>query len=409
MNKLLLGILCFTVFAASAQDLQAVQRSIASNDYRSAKEQIDNYFADKKNINDAPAWYYKARIYTEIGRQQNKTDYTYLQEAFNAYRRYQELDPKNKLMQLNDNVDLFQLYDLAYNTAADLYNDKDYNPAFNHFKIALDVEEYISKRGYSFQGKKFPLLDTALVNLVGSAAYFSMREEEAVPYFERLANAKISGEDYKGIYALLYSHYLKKNDQVRAVKYLSAGKELFPDNGYWFKLEMGNTASAKDRFVRYEQLLQKYPSNFDLMMDYSVELFNYVYDDTKPADFDGKQSRLQLLLAKALNINANSAMANYVMSQHVYNQVYDMEEALSGMKENTPADQSKKKTYVAKLDQKYEELFTYSLKAYELYSQNPDAEAKQNSRKLLNQLIAYYKKRKQTDKANYYQDKLKAL
>ena len=206
MKKLLLGIFLFIAFIASAQDLQSIQRSIAVNDYLSAKKLVDDFFSDKKNSNDASAWYYKGRVYTEVVRQHDKNNFSALEEAFNAYKRYLELDTKNKLMQLNDNVDLFQLYDLSYNTAADFYNEKSYDPAFNFFKVALDVEEYISKKGFSFQGKTFPSFDTTLINLTGSAAYLANKEEESIPYFERLANAKITGNDYKGMYALLYQH-----------------------------------------------------------------------------------------------------------------------------------------------------------------------------------------------------------
>jgi hypothetical protein len=409
MRILLSGIFFFIAFVASAQDLQTVQRSIASNDYLSAKQQIDSFFSDKNNSNNAAAWYYKGRVYTEVVRQHEKSNYKTLDEAFKAYKRYQELDPKNKLMQLNDNVDLFQLYDLSYNTAADFYNDRNYEPAYSYFKIAVDVEEYIARKGFSFQGKNFPALDTSLINLTGSAAYLSKKEEEAILYFERLANARITGDDYKGVYALLYSFYSKKNDPARSAKYLTTGKELFPDNTYWIKLELGNTVPGKDRFTRYEQLLQKYPGNFDLMMDYSVELFNYVYADNKPEDFGTRQSRLQLLLLKVLNTNPNSAMANFVMSQHVYNRVYGMEEALRGMKEDTPAEQIKKKNFSAKLDQEYEELLTYSLKAYDLYALNLNSETKANCSKVLKQLIAYYQKKKMGDKVSYYQEKLKGL
>lgn len=409
MRKLLLGIFLFIAFIAPAQDLQIVQRSIAANDYLSAKQQIDNFFSDKNNNNNAAAWYYKGRVYTEIVRQHDKTNSQILQDAFTAYKRYQELDPKNKLMQLNDNVDLFQLYDLSYNTAADFYNDKNYGLAFSNFKTALDIEEYIAKKGFSFQGKSFPSFDTSLINLTGSAAYLSKKEEEAIPYFERLANAKISGDDHKGVYALLYNYYAKKNDPVKSAKYLTLGKELFPDNTYWIKMELGNAVSEKDRFTRYEQLVQKYPGNFDLMMDYSVELFNYVYAENRPSDFDNRQSRLQTLLTKTLNADPNSAMANFVMSQHVYNQVYDMEEVLRTMKEGTPAEQAKKKTFSAKLDQKYEELLTYSLKTYDLYAVNLNSDTKTNCRKVLNQLIAYYQKKKLGDKVSYYQEKLKGL
>jgi hypothetical protein len=144
-------------------------------------------------------------------------------------------------------------------------------------------------------------------------------------------------------------------------------------------------------------------------MDYAVELFNYVYADAKPLDFDNRQNRLQVLLTKAVNTDPNSAMANFVMSQHVYNQVYDMEETLRTMKDDTQAEQTKKKNLSAKLDQKYEELLSYSQMAFDLYSQNLTAETKHNYRKVVNQLIVYYQKKKQADKVNYYEQKLKAL
>jgi hypothetical protein len=145
-----------------------------------------------------------------------------------------------------------------------------------------------------------------------------------------------------------------------------------------------------------------------LMIDYAVELFNYVYADDVPVDFDARQTRLQTLLVKAIAVNPNSALANSVMSQHVYNQAYDMESDLKIMKEDTPQEQAKKKAAAAKLDQKYEELLSYSLKAYELYTtQDLRPEEKGNYRKVLNQLVLYYQKKKQAERVQFYQQKLK--
>jgi len=185
---------------------------------------------------------------------------------------------------------------------------------------------------------------------------------------------------------------------------------MYPDNEYWIKLELGNVSGAKERFARYEQLLQKYPNNLTLMMDYAVELHNYVYDDAAPADFEIRQTRLQSLLVKALAINPDSPDANFIMSQHVYNQVYNMESDLKLMKEDTPAEQARKKALSTKLNQKYEDLLTYSQKTYELYTaQGLKADTKENCRKALNQLVVYYQKKKQADRVLYYQQKLKDL
>jgi tetratricopeptide (TPR) repeat protein len=409
MRKLLLGILVFPVLTISAQDLQTVQRSIASNDYLSAKRQIDSVFLDKRSASDATSWYYKGRVYTEVVRQHDTSNYPMLKEAFEAYRKYQELDPKNKLMQLNNNVDLFQLYDLCFDLGMSSYTNGKYKIAYNDFRTALEAEQYISRKGFQFQGNSLPAFDTSLIYLVGSAAYLSQQTDEAIPYFERLAELKLRDKEYKGIYLVLYQNYTRKNDQAKAAKYLNLGRELFPDPDLWIRMELGNLSSEKDRFNKYEQLILKYPANSGMLTDYAVELFNYVYADTRPADFAPRQERLQALLMKALTADPNSAMANFVMSQHVYNQVYYMEEALREMKDETTVDQNKKKAFATKLDAKYDELLLYSQKAYNLYIESSTPENRENCRKVVNQLISYYQKKKQTEKVNFYLDKLKNL
>jgi len=79
------------------------------------------------------------------------------------------------------------------------------------------------------------------------------------------------------------------------------------------------------------------------------------------------------------------------------------------MKDDSADEQGKKKAAFAKLDQKYEELHKYSLKAYERYLLDLKPETRDNCKKILNQLIVYYQKTNQVDKVKYYQDRLKNL
>lgn len=402
MRLLLAGLLTTVSTVCFSQDLSGIRQLINSNDYLSAKKRVDSFFLLKKNA-DATAWYYKGKVYTEVTRQHQGFNYELLKEAFAAYKKSYELD--GKVMQSNNHVDLFQLFDLSYDKGIDYYNEQDYALAFHFFQVALDAEEFIYKKGFSFQGKSFPGMDTSLINLVGSAAYLSKREEEAIPYFERLANTRIAGEEYKPVYVLLYQYYTRKKDGVKAAKYLNAGKEIFPDKEYWIKMELGNLVVEKDRFARYDQLVQQSSSDLDLLMNYVVELFNYVYADKPPADYKLRQDKLQSLLAKALVMDPNSALANFVMSQHLYNQVYEMEELYAEMKENTPAEEAKKKAFGLKLDQKYEELLSYGTKAFDLYA--ADVKGREKCHKLCNQIIACYQRKKQGDKVNYWKEKLK--
>ncbi|HEU0111296.1 MAG TPA: hypothetical protein VFQ73_10490 [Flavisolibacter sp.] len=417
MRKLLLSVLlAASVSSLFAQKLDDVQEKISKGKYDEAKEKLEKFMADPKNANNASAWYYKGKIEAEMARLDSTGKLTYdaQAQAFEAFKKYQELDPSNKMMVLDQNVGLFTLYDLYYNQGVKKYNTKDYEGAFQKMKSALEVEDYIVKKGLSYNNYSFPALDTQLVNLTASAAYLAKKEEESIPYFEKLAQAKISGKEFKEVYALLVEHYSKKGDQAKADQYLATGRQLYPDNDYWTALEFGNipASDTAKRLARYEYMTNKYPDNFDLALDYSTELFNYTYtNEKKPADYTARQERLNAALNKTLSLKS-TAFANYVMSQHIYNQIYDLDDELRKVRGTTAADQAKKKDIVARTDKKYEEFYTYSQKAYDLYAADAatlKAVDKANYRKVINQLIDYHQRKKQTDKVAMYQEKLKSL
>ena len=416
MRKLLLSVLlASSVTSLFAQKLDDVQEKISKGKYDEAKEKIDKVLADPKNATNANAWYYKGKIYAELARRDSTNSLTYdaKQEAFDAFKKYQELDTKNVMMTLDQTVGLFSLYDLYYNQGVKKYNSKDYVAAFDQMKHAVEVENYIAKRGYSYNGFSFPALDTQLLNLTASAAYLAKKEDESIPYFAQLADAKLKGKEFKEIYGLLAEYYAKKNDQQKADKYLALGRELFPDNDYWTALEFGNIPAEDTlkRIARYEEMLQKYPDNYALALDYATELFNYTYTSEKrPADYAARQEKLQAALTKAISLQS-TAFANYIMAQHLYNQIYDLDDALRAVKGTTAAAAAKKKEINAKTDQKYEEFYPYAQKAFDLYSQETDMKMqdKVNYRKVINQLIDYYQTKKQADKVTFYQEKLKTL
>lgn len=450
MRKLLFLVLLVTSTTwLFAQKLDDVQEKFSKGKIDEAKEKIDKLLSDPKNQKNASAWYWKGKVYTELARLDSTgtLPYNAAAEAFDAYKKYQQLDPKNVLMTIEQNVGLFQLYDLHYNKGIKFYNDKDYPKAYEKMKDAMDVEEYVAGKGFVYNGFSFPKLDTQLVNLTASAAYLANKHDEAMPYFEKLADAKIKEKEYRDIYALLAEYYAKKGDQAKADKYLNLGKELFPDNDYWLSMEFGEPGKeykdqidqlnkdldkattdadkkaiqAKitpleekmnaERFARYDQLLQKYPGNYPLAMDYAIELFNYTYTfDKKPSDYLQRQEKLQTVLKTAVDAKS-TPIANFVMSQHLYNQIYDLEDAQRAVKGTTAADQAKKKDISAKINAKYEEMYVYAQKAYDLYTAETTLKAqdKANLRKVIDELVDYYSKKKQQDKVNFYQQKLKSL
>jgi hypothetical protein len=94
------------------------------------------------------------------------------------------------------------------------------------------------------------------------------------------------------------------------------------------------------------------------------------------------------------------------------NQIYDLEDSLRSVRGTTAADVAKKKDLNARMDAKYEELFKYSQLAHDVYAKdeaNMKGADKANYRRVINQLIDYYTRKKQNDKVTFYQDKLKQL
>src|SRR6478672_11588121 len=134
MRKLLFTVLLAGSFTGLfAQKLDDVQEKISKGKYDEAKEKIDKFLADPKNQNNANAYYYKGKIYAELARQDSTGKLTYDagREAFDAFKKYQQLDQKNIMMTLDQNVGLFQLYDLYYNSGIKNYNAKDYVKAYD--------------------------------------------------------------------------------------------------------------------------------------------------------------------------------------------------------------------------------------------------------------------------------------
>ena len=409
-SKLLFLFILLNCGNAFAQPVQTVQRLVAAHDYELARYHADSLL--QLNIHrQVPAlWFYKALACAESVRRQDSLRTELLLESLSSYKKYQELDPSNTLMKPDNNVGLFHLYDLGFNRGLDFYERQEYSLAYGYFKAALETENYIVKKQFSFNGKQLPATDTQLISLTAFSAYLSGREEEAIFYFERLAGWKMSGMEYKAVYTLLYQYFNGRQDAVRAARYLNTGRQVFRDEDYWIKLELGNPREQKEKLSRYEMMVQKYPSSFTLGLNYATELFNYVYDRQKPADYAVRQEKLGQLLVRLVKQDSNHARVHYILSQHVLNQLYDIEDTISEIEDESVVAQQKKKNLQVKLGQKYEELLKVSLKAYSIFSsQGIDASNREQCRQVLNQVINSYQFKKDGERREFYKARLAEL
>lgn len=413
MQRFLLSLLIILsssgLFAQTIEDIEA---QFGKGELDKAKASVDAFLAKEKNQSKADGWWYKALIYNEIAKSEK---YKSLapegrMEAFNAFKKYYELDPKSIRATLEQHVRLFDIYNGYFDIGVTSFGASKFDEAYAGFKNALMVEEYVSSKGFEYNGFRFPAFDTTLIQNIALSAYRAKKEDDAAVYFKKIADQRIAGKDNVDVYQLLVEYYAKKNDKANKDKYLQLGRELYPADDRWYQIEL-DEVDSKDKkalFAKYEELLPKYPDKYLMSYNYAVELFNYTYaGDTKPADYKETQKKIETVLKSTMAANKSYPEANVLMSRHHYNVLYDLQDEMLAIKGTTAADQKKKADLKVKMNESADQLILYSQAAYDLYSAKPTLKAgeKGNYKVVAGYLSTAYDVKGDKAKADEYRKK----
>ncbi|MBI1342801.1 MAG: hypothetical protein GC171_07705 [Terrimonas sp.] len=425
MQKLTLtSLLVIFTFSVFAQKIDDIKDAIGKQDWTKAKTMLDKYMSNEKSMKkNEGIWYYKSVIFNELAKDDNLKPLLNgvdgRQEAFEAYKKHLEADPKNILGTLEQNVRLFDIYNGYFGLAVAGFNSKNYDVALENFEKAYEVEKFIREKGFTYNTGtsefSFPAFDTSMIQNIASAAYNAKKEDQAVSYYKQIADAKIGGEDYLNIYQYLNEYYAKKGDQANADKYLAIGQELYPTNYYWLQAQVDQVSEDDypKRFAKYEEVIAKNPDSYLLHYNYAVELFNYAYtSDAKPADYKAVQEKIETHLKKAVELKKDDAHeANILMSRHLYSLTFDLGEEQRAIKGQTPADQKKRNDLRDKINQKFDIMLPYALASFDYYSNKTDLRASDKANwKLIAEIIsACYDSKKMVDKADEYREKMKNI
>jgi hypothetical protein len=413
MRKLVLSVLLAASFTGIyAQKLDDVKEKMDKQKWDEAKEKIDKAFTDSKAQSNSEAWFYKAKIYQNLAKA-HPEDASLSPAAFDAIKNYltiEEKQPENKrflLSTLEGNKTIFDFYSESFKAGADAFNNKSYQKALGNFERTISAFDLL--RQYKFTTATF---DTTSVLYAGVAAEQLKNKELAVKYYSMLADKKIPDTTFSGIYEYIVNYYTVGKDVPNAKKYLSIAEEVFPKYDRWPAYELELIGDDKNqKIAKYRELLDKYPSNSELALDYAVLYFNHTYsNESKPADYSSRQDTLGQLLQRVLGGN-QTTLGNYLMSRHINNQIADLEEQKRAVKGTTPADVAKKKDIDARIAQKNDDLVVYSKKAADLYAQQGELKGadKIYYKEVLRDLVDYYQLKKDTAKVAEYQNKIKQL
>jgi hypothetical protein len=414
MKKYLLCcIAAGSILSAQAQDVKKVKGLLEKNNMADAKTMIEQVLANPKSQKNVEAWYLKTKIYSTISADpamRGQFPDTRM-PAFESLKKMMELDSNQSkmLLTLDNFKPAYDLYTGGFQQGADLYNAEKYNDALTVFREVATVGEYIYGRGWGLFK-----LDTTITYYSALAAMNAKKEDEAIGYFKRLADANVSGgTEYSTPYRFLAKHYFDKKDEANMTKYVNAGLALYPKDDYMplllvdFYREKGDKPAL---YAKFDELLVQNPNNFDMSMEYANELFGETHVSElskKPANYDANCAKIEMLYRKAGEIKPESVDPKLSLGKHFYNQMLLRDEEASKIKGAKPEDVKKRNDVnalsVAMADKAIvplEEVFKY----YDSMGKLKVGE-KSNFKSSCSLLTYCYEKKKDKAKVDFYQKK----
>jgi hypothetical protein len=413
--KKIIVLLCFVLAStvSFAQTLDVVKGMMNGEwDPAQAKDAIDKYLSDPKNAKDADAYFDKAVIYNKYSKDPElKGDCPDCKlQAFEALKKCKELDKKNTQLLLDQNRSFLDLYNGSYQAGVDAYNDKNFSLSFNNFKNTITIGDYMRDK----QIAKVPALDTPVVLNAGLAAQANKDDSTAVYYYQKLADANVSGPAYIGIYEYLVYYYKTAKNDAAYTAAIAQGQQLYPADTYWKTVAASKATeglSKDDLFKKYDDMLQKDPTNYDLSYDYSVELYNYIYaNPDSSVKADSYKPRAYDQLKKTIAIKSTPE-DNLMMARYLYNSSFDKSDAAASIKGGSAEAIKKRNEFNAGALSDMNECIPYAQVAYNYYTSLPSLKAaeKENYKASMIILESIYEAKKDATKAAMYTAKLKAL
>lgn len=419
MKKLLLtAMLATTVLGLSAQNLEKIKNNVKAKKYTEAKDQIETFLANEKNAKNLEAWYTKAKIYAEISQDPalaaSVPDARAV--AYETLRKYVDMDDKGQLvfLQLDNYKPIMDVYQGYFKAGADAYNGNKFEEAYGNFKNCLEVSDYMVSKKWSNLA-----LDTTVVLYAGISAEKSNKRDDAAIYYSKLADAKVNGEGMVEIYKWLVDYnYNQKKDTEAAKKYLTLGKEVYPEDKFWPAYELDIARDGGDKaelFKKYEAVLAGDPTNTSIRYNYAVELYSEGYKPDvaqRPANSKELIAKAEEELKKVVAEKPDYVAAYLVLGQIQYNEGVDYNTINKAIRPPQggrlkPEELKRKEELRGLIAQKFDAAIPYFEKVDELLGKEGKLKMEQKSylKDAYDLLITIYDNKQNQEKLKFYEEK----
>lgn len=420
----LTALLALTGMMVFAQKLPKAKDLLEKNKLAEARTEIDNFLAIEKNKNNAEAWYTKAKVYTNISKDNSlkATVPNARETAFEALQKYAELEnttvkdsAKRFLLLTIDNrqplVDLYQGYSAD---AASFFNSGNYNDALTNFKNSYNVFEFLAKQGWTNNIK----LDTTTALYAGISAEKASKPDEAAVFYGKIAENKATGEGFAEIYKWLADFHLRKGNKEESMKFVNLGKQVYPREAFWpeFELDMMREGTDKEQlFKKYEEIIAANPDSFLYKFNYGVELYQAAYnpDSTqRPANSKEMIAKAVDQLDAALKLKEDYANAHLLLGQIYYNQGVDISNVNKTIRPKpnaklTAAELKKKEELRNEMNKKYDQAIPHFEKVDQILGKQGKLKGEEKARlkDAYDLLISIYEQKQNSEKATAFTEK----
>jgi tetratricopeptide (TPR) repeat protein len=377
LNLLLFFLVAATMVAfAQKPKIEKAKALLDKNEIAEAKSIIDAAVDFDKTKDKVKTWYYRGLIYEAINNSedpsvQNLSDNAF-EEAVEAFKKVKEMEGENGTYFIFAEQQLNSLYSSAFNTAAEAYQNEEYQKAIDHFEKVKSI---------------YPD-DTTAWMYTGYAANQVGNIDLAMENFEYLAENKMA--DVNVHRNIIYTYRAVEKDTAKAISAAERAREQFPDDPDLKQDEItlliiaNETEAAKEKI---QAAIDKNPDDHVLYYE-----MGYLYDASDELD------KAIEWYKKAIDKNPEYFDALYNLGVDYYNKGADILHQAQEMDLDTYKKEGKK------VEEQANEVFKQALPYFErAHEVRPDDVG------TLETLQTLYSLMKDYEKVNEVQQKLEAL